>query len=113
MSEQGHDGSDCTHYGERAESLYISGVDMHVEGASLSKEGENLMEIDPPNGTIHVGKLGMDVNGRFWWQARVMPIESSKRDTRPPHPSIHLFRFVGMHLSRYHQSLDPHYIVSL
>ena len=37
------------------------------------------MEIEPPNGGIHVGRFGMDVNGRFWWQARVTPIECSKR----------------------------------
>ena len=37
------------------------------------------MEIEPPSGTIHVGKFGMDVNGRFWREPMVAPIECSKR----------------------------------
>ena len=32
-----------------------------------------------PSGTIHVGMYGMDVNGRFWWEPRVTPIECSTR----------------------------------
>ena len=32
VSEQGHDGSDGTHYGERAESLGASGVDVRLVG---------------------------------------------------------------------------------
>ena len=39
----------------------------------------NLLEIELPSGTIHVGRFGMNFNGRFWWQARVTPIECSKR----------------------------------
>ena len=31
-SEQGHDGSDGTHCGERAESLYASGADVRLVG---------------------------------------------------------------------------------
>ena len=27
----------------------------------------------------HVGRFGMDVNGRFWWEVRITPIECSKR----------------------------------
>ena len=52
---------------------------LRVLGAGLLKKGEHLLEVDPPSGTIHVGKFGMDVNGRFWWESRVAPIECSKR----------------------------------
>ena len=44
----------------------------------LSKEGEHLLEIELPSGTIHVGRFQMDISGRFLWEVRVTPIECSK-----------------------------------
>ena len=38
-----------------------------------------MLEIEPPNGMIYVGRFVMDFNGRFWWQARATLMECSKR----------------------------------
>ena len=38
-----------------------------------------MLEIEPPISTIHVGRFGMDVNGQFWREQMVAPIECSKR----------------------------------
>ena len=53
--------------------------DLQVLGVGLLKKGEHLLEIEPPSGTIHVGRFGMDINGQFWWELRVGPVECSKR----------------------------------
>ena len=45
--------------------------DLQVSGAVLLKEGDHLLEIEPPSGTIHVARFGMDINGRFWWEPRI------------------------------------------
>ena len=37
--------------------------DLQVSGAGLSKEGQHLLEIEPPSGTIYIGNFVMDVNG--------------------------------------------------
>ena len=48
------------------------------KSSDLLKEGEHLLEIELPNGTIHVVRFQMDIHGRFWWESRVTPLECSK-----------------------------------
>ena len=56
-----------TNYGEQAESLGGSGIVVRLVGfwRWLVKGGEHLLEIEPPSDTIHVGRVGLDVNGRL------------------------------------------------
>ena len=47
-------------------SLLAPLCNLQVSEVGLSKEGEHLLEVEPPSGTIHVGRFEMDVNERFW-----------------------------------------------
>ena len=64
MSEQVHRGSDGTNYCERAKSLSASSVVRLVGFRSrLLEGGQHMLEIEPPSGSIHVGRFGMDDSG--------------------------------------------------
>ena len=60
---------------ERNKRLRSRNKNMHRntnKSSGLSKEGEHLLEIDLPSGTIYVGRIWMDINVRLWLEAMTL-----------------------------------------